>query len=374
VVYEMDSIRKMMGVCPQHDILWDELTAAEHLKLFSRMKQVPDTKKEIHDRLRDVRLETVANHFASTFSGGMKRRLSVAIASIGDPQIIFMDEPTSGLDPRSRIQLAQLIQKIKKDRVIVLTTHSMEEADALGDKIAILALGKLRAVGDSLHLKRRFGEGYHIKLICEANKSEELIKTIRHQFPRAKLGYQSAGDLVYTLPYSNFDDVTSFFQWIERSAPYVSDWGVSHTTLEEVFLRITHGESEDDRVFSEINICVETMEEAVGQISIKATTTLAEARRLIGAVAGTPAFFQFLGPAPARTPIPMSQEPLKTAINFAPELWIRPTDGEEGAEGGVPWEHEKGELVARVGEVERENAELRERLRELERQLSERLL
>lgn len=104
VKYSMDEIRKTLGVCPQHDILWDELTAREHLQLFAEFKGVSrkDIPKEINSRLTDVDLLNVGNLCAGTFSGGMKRRLSVAISCIGDPDIIFLDEPTTGMDPHSR--------------------------------------------------------------------------------------------------------------------------------------------------------------------------------------------------------------------------------------------------------------------------------
>jgi ABC-type Na+ transport system ATPase subunit NatA len=104
VKYELEQIRKSMGVCPQHDILWPDLTAAEHLRLFAEFKgmSMSDIPPEIKKRLIDVDLLAVENIEAGTFSGGMKRRLSVAIACIGDPEIILLDEPTTGMDPHSR--------------------------------------------------------------------------------------------------------------------------------------------------------------------------------------------------------------------------------------------------------------------------------
>jgi len=138
---EMDEIRRFTGVCPQHDILWDDLTAREHLDIFARLKSIPKEKRaqEIEDRLADVALTEVGDHLAGSYSGGMKRRLSVAISSIGDPRIIFMDEPTTGMDPLSKRHVWDLIQELKKSRVIILTTHSMEEADVLADRYVFLA-------------------------------------------------------------------------------------------------------------------------------------------------------------------------------------------------------------------------------------------
>ena len=111
---EKDEVRKVVGVCPQFDILWYELTAKEHLHMFAEIKGIPKNRieTEIKTRLEDVNLTKVRDVWAGTFSGGMKRRLSMAIAGIGDPRIIFLDEPTTGMDPKSRRQVWELIKVI----------------------------------------------------------------------------------------------------------------------------------------------------------------------------------------------------------------------------------------------------------------------
>ncbi|KAK9687931.1 hypothetical protein K7432_014586 [Basidiobolus ranarum] len=143
---DIDTIRGMLGVCPQHDILFDDLTAAEHVELYATLKGIPrnEIPNLIKSRLQAVRLWNVANKRSAAYSGGMKRRLSVVISTLGDPKIVFMDEPTTGMDPVNRRHVWSFIEQFKKDRVIILTTHSMEEADVLGDRIAIMALGRLR--------------------------------------------------------------------------------------------------------------------------------------------------------------------------------------------------------------------------------------
>ncbi len=134
-----------MGVVPQFDILWNELTAMEHMRMFSLIKGVPqiDIHTTSEELLRSVGLYDVRNARAASFSGGMKRRLSVAISAIGDPKIMFMDEPTTGMDPVSRKDVWKLIQQLKRNKVVILTTHAMEEADVLSDRIAVIADGKL---------------------------------------------------------------------------------------------------------------------------------------------------------------------------------------------------------------------------------------
>ena len=111
-------------------------------------------------------LSHVANAQVKTFSGGMKRRLSVGIAGIGNPRVVFLDEPTTGMDPVSRRQVWKLIQRLKRNRVLVLTTHAMEEADVLSDRIGVIVDGELRCVGTSLFLKNTFGDGYKLNVVC----------------------------------------------------------------------------------------------------------------------------------------------------------------------------------------------------------------
>ncbi len=125
--HHLADIQRVVGVCPQHDQIWEELTAREHLQLFADIKGVSSSLKDqqVDQRLHEVLLFDVGDKEAGKFSGGMKRRLSVAMAMMGDPQIVYLDEPTTGLDPVSRRQIWTTIQNFKKDKVVLLTTHSM---------------------------------------------------------------------------------------------------------------------------------------------------------------------------------------------------------------------------------------------------------
>ncbi|KAL4434281.1 hypothetical protein ABPG75_000722 [Micractinium tetrahymenae] len=162
----MDRVRPLMGYCPQFDVLFEQLTGREHLLLFGAIKGLPKgaAQDEAARLLDEVRLAEAGGVRAGAYSGGMKRRLSVAIALLGDPQVVYLDEPTTGLDPISRRHLWDLVDRAKRDRAIVLTTHSMEEADILGDRIGIMARGRLRCLGNSLRLKSRFGSGYRVSI------------------------------------------------------------------------------------------------------------------------------------------------------------------------------------------------------------------
>jgi ABC-type multidrug transport system ATPase subunit len=162
----MDRVRQLMGVCPQFDVQWNELTGREHLQIYGHVKGVKPSlvNAQATHLLEKVALGKAAKTRSAAYSGGMRRRLSVAIALLGDPKIVYLDEPTTGMDPISRRYVWDIIQEAKKGRAIVLTTHSMEEADVLGDRIGIMARGRLQAVGSSLRLKQKFGAGYQVSV------------------------------------------------------------------------------------------------------------------------------------------------------------------------------------------------------------------
>ncbi|GMQ10522.1 hypothetical protein CsSME_00053488 [Camellia sinensis var. sinensis] len=192
----MTNIRKIIGVCPQYskrkkgqpfDILWDTLTGEEHLHLhlFASIKGLPDSSIKLvaQKSLAEVRLTEAAQRRAGSYSGGMKRCLSVAIGLIGDPKLVILDEPTTGMDPITRRHVWDIIENAKKGRAIILTTHSMEEADILSDRIRIVAKGTLRCIGTSIRLKSRFGSGIvaNMSFTDTATSEEEAIVKTRHE-------------------------------------------------------------------------------------------------------------------------------------------------------------------------------------------------
>jgi len=238
---QMSQINKIMGVCPQHDILFEDLTAVEHIELYAGLKGVPkkDWAMLIEDRLKCVRLWQVRHARSNTYSGGMKRRLSLIISTIGDPKVIFLDEPTTGMDPVNRRHVWSFIEDFKDGRSIVLTTHSMEEADVLGDGIAIMAHGAVRAIGNSITLKAKYGAGYRINLITDNEKSEAIKTQVLNRVPNVVVEDESAGALIFQFPNESKGSIPEFVEWLEgEKESGVKAWGISQTTLEEVFLKI----------------------------------------------------------------------------------------------------------------------------------------
>uniref|UniRef100_K3XDI3 ABC transporter domain-containing protein n=1 Tax=Globisporangium ultimum (strain ATCC 200006 / CBS 805.95 / DAOM BR144) TaxID=431595 RepID=K3XDI3_GLOUD len=153
---DMDDIRESLGICFQHDVLFGQLTVEEHLLIFGQIKGYVDEelKAVVENQIREVGLTEKRHVKSSELSGGMKRKLSVAISLLGDSSLVFLDEPTSGMDPYSRRSTWEILLNNRNDRVMVLTTHFMDEADILGDRIAIMAEGE-----------NRYGAGYNLTLV-----------------------------------------------------------------------------------------------------------------------------------------------------------------------------------------------------------------
>ena len=176
-------VRSRIGICPQFDALADHMTATEHLILYANMRGIPRkiAKKKCAELLQKMDLHVNSTSFkgrhktVSTFSGGMKRRLSVALALLGDPVVVIFDEPSSGIDPASKRKVWEAIHEAKIGRSVMITTHSMEEAEVLGDRVAILVRGKVRALGTPLSLKTRWLEFRFVLFITIAQPHTMML-------------------------------------------------------------------------------------------------------------------------------------------------------------------------------------------------------
>ncbi|XP_064446386.1 phospholipid-transporting ATPase ABCA3-like [Mirounga angustirostris] len=248
---DMVHIRNNLGFCPQDNILFSELTVSEHLYFYCVIKGVPPEIRltEINKMLTSFGLLEKHDALAKSLSGGMKRKLSIIIALIGGSQVVILDEPTSGMDPVSRRFTWDVLQQYKHDRTILLTTHHMDEADVLGDRIAIMVKGSLQCCGSSIFLKRIYGVGYHIIMVKESHCNvEEIIRVVDQHIPEARLENNVAAELSFILPkeYTHrFKDLLTDLENRQKELG-IGSFGVSITTMEEVFLRVSR---EDDEAF-----------------------------------------------------------------------------------------------------------------------------
>ncbi|KAG0273216.1 hypothetical protein BGZ97_010776, partial [Linnemannia gamsii] len=182
----MSLVHSRMGVCPQHDILWGDLTVADHLLFYARLRGVPPTLEQqaVSYAIASVSLTRFRDRQVKGLSGGEMRRVSIAISLLGDNRVVFLDEPSTGLDPEVRRVIWDIVNRVKVNRTVVLTTHSMEEADILSDKIAIMTNGLLRCIGTSLHLKELYGSGFRLNITSKPGRLDEACQSIEEKLMR----------------------------------------------------------------------------------------------------------------------------------------------------------------------------------------------
>ncbi|XP_032730825.1 ATP-binding cassette sub-family A member 13 [Lontra canadensis] len=253
---DLSSIRKELGVCPQQGVLFDNLTVREHLLLFASVKAPQWTWKELSQQvsrtLQDVELTQHQHKQTRVLSGGMKRKLSIGIAFIGTSRTVVLDEPTSGVDPCSRRGIWDILLKYREGRTIIFTTHHLDEAEALSDRVAFLEQGRLRCCAPPFCLTEAYGQGLSLTLtkessVLEAGDPKDIARAtslIQTYIPQAFLKDSSGGELVYGLP-QDVDRACfkGLFQALEQNlhSLRVTGFGISDTTLEEVFLMLLQG-------------------------------------------------------------------------------------------------------------------------------------
>lgn len=240
-----DDLRSMIGICPQFDIIWPKLTVRDHLELFAKIKGVApeDMEAAVEQMVEEMGLGPLGNKQAKTFSGGNKRRLSLAMAVIGCPKVVFLDEPTTGVDVAIRQAIWNSIRKLKKTSCVILTTHSMEEADALCDRIGITTNGRIQALGTSQRLKNTYGAGYKVIVKTYTNphlvtgEMERTVGTGRVTLVQA-LGSSLEYELTRVEGERTTDMLAKLFALFEqkRKDLGIEDYSVSQTTLAQVFI------------------------------------------------------------------------------------------------------------------------------------------
>jgi ABC-2 type transport system ATP-binding protein len=236
----VDKLR--IGVCPQELVHWDALTCRENLTFMGDMYGIPAPQLRARvDRLLNLlSLTEKADQTAAKLSGGVKRRLNIALALVHDPEIVFLDEPSAGLDPQSRLLLWEFIRSLrdKEAKTIVLTTHAMEEADALSDRIAIIDHGKLLGVDTPERLKKTLGKGdiVELQLVNPAMNKKMLVQILSLH---GIMGAYELNGKIAVRALEATSKLPTIIRRVERAGGGVSDIAVRRNSLEDVFVSLT---------------------------------------------------------------------------------------------------------------------------------------
>ena len=240
---EIESVEKgKIGVCPQDLVIWGGLTCEENIALIGDMYEVPRNvlKEGIKQLLHDLILSDKTKTLASQLSGGMKRRLNLAMALIHDPEIVVLDEPSAGLDPQSRLILWEYIHSLSKEKgkTIILTTHLMEEADRLSDRIAIMDRGKLLILDTPESLKKKIGRGDVVEIQLSNPEMNEKVVSLM----KSMEGIEEVKEIKGKVNVRAFDAVSKLpgmIRSIEEMGVSIVDTSIRRNTLEDVFIHLT---------------------------------------------------------------------------------------------------------------------------------------
>ncbi|XP_061471613.1 ATP-binding cassette sub-family A member 10-like [Rhineura floridana] len=241
-----------LGYCPQEDALWSNLTMKEHLEIFAAVKGIQKGAAAIAIN-RIVQALGLWNHLkktTKTLPAGISRKLCFALSMLGNPTLMLLDEPTAGMDPKGKRQVWKALQTVLRDKEqgAILTTHHMEEAEAVCDRVAIMVTGQLRCLGSIQYLKSKFGKNYLLQIKVKGVDQGELLNThILQIFPRAARQERISTLLAYKVPMEDALPLSKAFSMLEEAKQSFSfeEYSFSLNTLEQVFLELCKEQERD---------------------------------------------------------------------------------------------------------------------------------
>jgi len=228
---------RRIGVCPQHIVIWETMTCMEQLEFMGRMYDVEAkrARRKAEELLEVFGLVQKKKKLARTLSGGMQRRLNIALALVHEPEILFLDEPQAGLDPQSRVLVRDYVKSLAGAMTVVLTTHDMEEAEKLSDRVCIIDGGKLLVVDTVENIKNQLGQGDFFEIELAGNQGRELLASLPGGTERFRLQGQ-------TLQLISHDAVTllpQVLQAIKEQGLLLEHLRIRKKNLEDVFISLT---------------------------------------------------------------------------------------------------------------------------------------
>ena len=236
ITKEPFKVKELIGVSPQETALSEHLNSWENLRLIGKIHGIGsgELRKRSEELLEIVGLLERAKDSVAKFSGGMRRRLNLIMALVHDPEVLFLDEPTLGLDPQSRRAIWEYVERLKGQKTILLTTHYMEEADFLSDRIGIVDEGRIVALGTPDELKKSIWDRGTM-IISAENLSAEIAQGLRRQGRDAQIE-EVSGDLRVSGKELNFREIMDY---LHSQGIVVHSAALEQPTLEDVFLHIT---------------------------------------------------------------------------------------------------------------------------------------
>src|SRR5689334_14752315 len=243
---EPDAVRRSMGLTGQAATVDELLTGRENLRLIGSLYGLSASyvKGAGADLLERFSLTEAADRTVKTYSGGMRRRLDLAVSLIATPPVLFLDEPTTGLDPRSRVELWEVLRGLVKDgTTLLLTTQYLEEADQLADRIVVIDRGQIIAEGTPLELKDQSGQAAIVLTVSHADQLEEARALLASHVREVHVD-ESARQL--TAPAEGLSDMTRVAAVFDRSEIVLDDLGLKRPSLDDVFLNLTGHRAEQD--------------------------------------------------------------------------------------------------------------------------------
>jgi ABC-2 type transport system ATP-binding protein len=224
-----------VGLCPQEIVLWNNLTCVEQLVFISEMYNVPGiiARRRAKDLLEKIGLTEKSKKLVKTLSGGMQRRMNLLMALMHDPEILILDEPEAGLDPQSRVMVRDFIHSLSKTKTVILTTHNMDEADRVCDRITIIDKGKMLVTDSPENLKRKIGKGD--KLEIKFSGTPPALDDISDLADEVEIKNQ----MLYFKSKAIVEQIPLIIESLRKRGITITGMNLSENTLEDVFISLT---------------------------------------------------------------------------------------------------------------------------------------
>jgi ABC-2 type transport system ATP-binding protein len=245
VVKEPAAVRRSMGLTGQSATVDELLTGRENIRLIGRMYGLPMSylRKLADELLEKFLLADAADRIAKTYSGGMRRRLDLAVSLVASPPVLFLDEPTTGLDPRSRADLWEVLRGlVREGTTLLLTTQYLEEADQLADEIVVIDKGKVIAAGTPTQLKDEAGRASVVVTVAQPAELTRAAELLRRHAPEVHVEEASRR---LTAPAGGLGDMTRIAAVFADSGIEIDDLGLKRPSLDDVFLHLTGHRAEE---------------------------------------------------------------------------------------------------------------------------------